>query len=61
LFDVKQKAQQELCTPLAIRILIANYQLPITRRCCNFKGLSQAKGRAKVAENLRASPFHKDL
>jgi hypothetical protein len=40
---------------LAIRILIANYQLPRTRRCCNFKGLSQAKGRVKFAENLRAT------
>jgi hypothetical protein len=27
----------------------------------NFKGLSQDGWRAKLAENLRASPFNKDL
>jgi hypothetical protein len=44
--------------PLAVRFLIANYG---TRKSYNFKGLSQAGGRAKFAENLRASPFYKDL
>jgi|LakMenEpi03Aug12_release.lakeMendotaPanAssembly.Ray.scaffolds.fasta_scaffold3217265_1 hypothetical protein len=58
LYDVTENAQLELFAPLAIRFLIANY---CTRRGCNFKGLLQAGGRAKFAENLRASPFNEDL
>ncbi len=43
---------------LAIRILIAN----ICSRCrWIVDGLSKDEGRAKLAENLRASPFNKEL
>ncbi len=55
LSDEKPKAQAELCAPLAIRFLIANY---CPRRRCNLKGLSQAQGRPKFAEHLRASLFN---
>jgi len=43
LYDVKPKAQSELCAQLAVRFLIANY----CKRCrCNFKGVSQDGGQA---------------
>ena len=58
MYDVKQKAQLELCVPLAIMLLIADIG---TRWRCNFEGLSQDGGRAKFAEKLRASPFNEYL
>ncbi len=56
--DVKQKARLELCVPLAVTILLANY---CTRWHCNFKGLSQDGGRPKLAENLLTSPINNEL
>jgi hypothetical protein len=53
LYDVKQKSQMELCTPSPITVRGGDR--------CNFKGLSQEGGQAKLAENLRASPFDKEL
>jgi hypothetical protein len=54
----KTKGAAGAVCAMAIRFLIANY---CWRRHCNFKGLSQAGKRAKLAENLRASPFNKEL
>jgi hypothetical protein len=55
LYDVKQKAQLELCAPLAIRFPIANY---CTRWHFGFEGLAQYGGRVKFSENIRATPFN---
>ncbi len=38
-----------------------NWQLKNEEEVENFKGLSEGEGRAKFAENLRASLFNKDL
>jgi hypothetical protein len=58
LHDVKAKAQLEPWALLAIAFQIAKH---CTRWRGNFKGFSQDGGRAKIAKNIRASPFNKDL
>ncbi len=58
LYDVKQKAQQELCVPLGIMNLIAKY----CRRWHRiFKGLSQDGESAHISKSICASLFNKNL
>ncbi len=52
---LNQRRQTELCSLLAIRILIVKSCM--RWRGIMIKGLSQDGGRAKFAENLQASPF----
>jgi hypothetical protein len=57
LYDVKQKAQLELCASLAIEFLISNFSM---RWRCSFKGLSQDEW-AKVAKKPPRPSLNKCL
>ncbi len=58
LYVVDKKPLTDLCAPLAMSFQIANSR---TRWHCNFKGLSQHRGRAEFSKNVRAPLFNDDL
>ncbi len=50
LYDVKQKAQLELCAPLAIRFLIANY-------CIRWRGIFKVLSQAEEGADFFSAPL----
>jgi hypothetical protein len=59
-FPILMHGEMIFIAAIAIGFQIAN-QKTRKRLNFNFKGLSQNGGRAKLAENLRASPFNKEM